>query len=469
MMNRFLCALCFCAALLHWACKEDLPTHRISGTIIDAYSKEPIPNVSVNLLEDGPTVSTDANGKFQFENASVEENHTVQIAGRNNGAVAISHPDYYPAEGNVAFDQPSELTLSPRSIPAYFYHQPVHLNDGLTTSTLSEAGFDSQLIHNMMDKVIRADFNQIHSILVYKDGNLALEEYFYGNNDTIKFEENVTVDRTPDHIQWSRKDPHYVASVNKALTSTILGIALAQNEISVDEKISDYLPQYATYFENDNTGSLDFEDCLTMTAGFQWDEWSSNDLSLLWKSDDFGAFVLSRTNLGPGSEWRYNSALPNLMLKAVDNMVGGNVRDWAHDNFYAKLGIENYKWQSQPDGYPEGSARMYLTPRDMLKIGITYLNDGQWAGEQIIPQAWVQACMNVKEETSSGDYSYHFWLRELNGTTYLSADGDGGNYINIFPDEDMVIVITQGLYLQWPNYVVQANEMMGDFILPAIE
>ena len=32
----------------------------------------------------------------------------------------------------------------------------------------------------------------------------------------------------------------------------------------------------------------------------------------------------------------------------------------------------------------------------------------------------------------------------------------------------MVIVMTQGNYLQWPLYVNQANEMMADYIFPAI-
>ena len=150
-------------------------------------------------------------------------------------------------------------------------------------------------------------------------------------------------------------------------------------------------------------------------------------------------------------------------------MTGEDVRVWAQDNFYSKLGITNFKWQSQPDGTPEGSARIYLTPRDMLKIGITYLNQGKWQDEQVIPSSYVNECFEIKKSTESGDYSYYFWIRELNGITYLSAEGDGGNYINIFPEQNMVIVITQGLYLKWPSYVTQADDIMGNYILPAIE
>jgi CubicO group peptidase (beta-lactamase class C family) len=112
---------------------------------------------------------------------------------------------------------------------------------------------------------------------------------------------------------------------------------------------------------------------------------------------------------------------------------------------------------------------MYLRPRDMLKIGITYLNNGVWQDEQVIPESWVNECFKQKKSTSAGDYSYYFWLRTIGGVSYLSADGDGGNYINIFPEQNMVIVITQGNYSKWPFYVNQVNDLMGKYIIPAIQ
>ncbi len=190
---------------------------------------------------------------------------------------------------------------------------------------------------------------------------------------------------------------------------------------------------------------------------------------ILWQSSDFTEFLLSRPNNGPKSAWVYNSASPNMLLRALDTLVDGTIQAWADTHLYSPLGITDYDWQSQPDGYPDGGARMYMRPRDMLKIGITYLNNGLWNQQQIIPQAWVEEVSTIQVESFAGDYSYYFWHRQLNGSSYLSADGDGGQYINIFPEENMVIVITQGNYLEWPLYVNQAEEMMRYYILPAIE
>lgn len=440
----------------------------VFGSVIDASNEMPIAGVTITVLENGPSVVTDVNGTFNFTKVDLAEIEELSVNGVSAIGVSIIHPDYHPKEINLTVNRgaSSIIKISSNEATTYSYSQPVQLNDGLITGTLEEANLDPQLIQDMMDNLYGDTYKEVHSVLIYKSGKLVVEEYYFGNNDTIQFENGIKVDKTPAPIQWSRTEKHYVASVNKALTSSIIGIALDQNNVAVTDKISTYLPQYSTYFSDRNKGLLDFEDCLTMTAGFKWDEWNSNDLELLWKSNEFGDFLLSRNNFGAQFEWRYNSALPNLMLKAVDEMVEGNVRDWAHQNFYQKLGITDYNWQYQPDGYPEGAARMFIRPRDMLKVGVTYLNGGQWNGEQVIPESWVNACF--KPYVVNGDYSYYFWLRKAGGVPYLSADGDGGNYINIFPEQDMVIVFTQGLYLQWPTYVNQAYDMMKNYILPAI-
>ena len=471
MKNPFNVFFIFIGFSLLLACNDsddNQLTLSVSGSVIDATTNQPIADATISILENGPLAITDANGNFQFLDSDLVEIEEINVSGSTEIAVSIIHTDYHPKETNLTLNAQtaSEIKISSKLSSVYYYNRPVQLNDGLTAGTLEEANLDPQLIQGMMNNLYGDSYDEVHSMLIYKSGKLVIEEYYFGNNDTIQFENGVIVDDTPAPIQWSRIEKHYVASVNKALTSSIIGVALDQHNVALTDNISTFLPQYSEYFTNPNKAALNFEDCLTMTAGFTWDEWGSNDLELLWQSDEFGDFLLSRNNLGAQSEWRYNSALPNLMLKAIDEMVEGNVRDWADENFYQKLGITDYDWQSQPDGYPEGAARMYIRPRDMLKVGITYLNGGQWNGEQVIPASYVAKCFESK--VPAGDYSYYFWLRELDGVTYLSADGDGGNYINIFPEQDMVIVFTQGLYLQWPTYLNQANDMMKNYIIPAI-
>ncbi|NQZ09739.1 MAG: serine hydrolase [Algicola sp.] len=337
-------------------------------------------------------------------------------------------------------------------------NKPAQLNDGIQTGSLAEVGFDPKRIEQLLNK----DYKELHSLLVYKDGLLVLEKYFKGNDDYIEFENNIFRNKSRPHVQWSVDKKHYVASVNKALTATLTGIAFDKFDIPLRTKLSALLPQYRKYFQTPNKAKITIKDLLTMRMGFDWDEWGRDDLALLWQSDDFGKYLLSRANNGPGKAWKYNSAGPNLLLKGLQNVVKQPLRTWADQHFYSKLGITDFTWQSQPDGDPEGSARMFMRPRDMLKVGITYLNKGKWQDEQVIPAKWVEAVSTVQATSEAGDYSYLFWLRELNGIRYISADGDGGQYINIFPEQNMVIVMTGGNYLEWPVYSKQAQEIMAD-------
>jgi len=441
------------------------------GNVVSASNPEQsIVNATITLLtiEGEPSATTatsDNHGHFQL---LIEQ---PTLAESPHLALSITADSYRARECNVTTLNTNQITLTPTN--SFTYFEPVQLNDGIQTGHVKDVYLNTNIINQLLQKTVQPSpngYQQLHSLLIYKDEKLVVEEYYTGNNDYIDFEGGILRKTgTPSQRHWSRTDKHYLASVNKALTATLTGMALTAYEQSPTNTIAPLLPDYAAYFTHPNKAALTFHDLLTMQLGFVWDEWGSNDLSLLWQSSDFTEFLLNRPNNGPKSAWVYNSASPNMLLRALDTLVDGTIQAWADTHLYSPLGITDYDWQSQPDGYPEGGARMYMRPRDMLKIGITYLNNGMWNQQQIIPQAWVDEVSTVQVESFAGDYSYYFWHRQLNGSSYLSADGDGGQYINIFPEENMVIVITQGNYLEWPLYVNQAEEMMRYYILPAIE
>jgi len=64
--------------------------------------------------------------------------------------------------------------------------------------------------------------------------------------------------------------------------------------------------------------------------------------------------------------------------------------EFARQNLFDPLGIEDVHWEWSPQGYAIGFARMWLKPEDMAKFGLLYLQQGQWDGEQIVPADWVE-------------------------------------------------------------------------------
>lgn len=111
-----------------------------------------------------------------------------------------------------------------------------------------------------------------------------------------------------------------------------------------------------------------------------------------------------------------------------------------------------------------------LTPRDMLKFGMMYLNSGNWKGKQIVPADWVKESTTSKIRISDGEgYGYFWWTKDFasKGKTVSAyyAWGYGGQYIFVLPSLDLVVVMTGS------NWVMDekkyAFEMMERFIVQA--
>ena len=122
------------------------------------------------------------------------------------------------------------------------YSAPPQLDDGIITGDLPAAGLDAAPVLSLLNKARKPEkeggFRELHSLLVYKDGFLVLEEYFAGNDDFIQFEHGILRDSSRERVQWSRDDKHYVASVNKSLTATVAGIALDRFQVPLDQPLA---------------------------------------------------------------------------------------------------------------------------------------------------------------------------------------------------------------------------------------
>jgi CubicO group peptidase (beta-lactamase class C family) len=308
----------------------------------------------------------------------------------------------------------------------------------------------------------------LHSLLVYKNGTLLFEDYYVGNDDHIDFEDGIKIVRSKSTKQWGRKDKHYVASVTKAVTALLTGIAMEELNLEPESLILDLASPELGSMLTGPSASLTLHHLLSMQTGYEWDEWHGDDLAKLWKSKDFAQHLLNKRNTGPSTFWRYNSAAPNLLLSLLEKQLQQPLGTWADKRFFKPLGIEDYDWTKQPTGTPEGSARLHLRPQDMLKIGILILNEGKQDGQQVVPKEWINLATKPQVALENGSYGYYFWLRDIAGIPYISAEGDGGQYINIFPKEKLVIVMTGGDYLDWATYYGRAQKVMRNHVLPSL-
>lgn len=108
-------------------------------------------------------------------------------------------------------------------------------------------GLNEQVLHQLVQQIqnkAKPGYQQVHSLLLYKSGALVLEFYQSGNHDFINFEQGVKRVKGPQHFNWTADEPHYVASVTKAVTATLTGIALEQTGLTLDTRLGQLLPNH---------------------------------------------------------------------------------------------------------------------------------------------------------------------------------------------------------------------------------
>jgi CubicO group peptidase (beta-lactamase class C family) len=92
------------------------------------------------------------------------------------------------------------------------------------------------------------------------------------------------------------------------------------------------------------------------------------------------------------------------------------------------------------------SSQVYTNARDLARLGLLYLNDGRWNGEQIVPQSWVEFSRTAAPSTRKfgNFYGGQWWLvpdarTDLPQDAYTTA-GARGQFAIVIPSYELVIV-----------------------------
>lgn len=365
----------------------------------------------------------------------------------------------------------------------YTYKSPENLSDSLQVANIADVKIDSNLIYQSIKRIKGGALGQTHSILVYRDNKLVVEEYFSGNK---------YIWDAPGHygeyIQWNKNDLHNIMSVNKSITAACIGIAIDKGMIkSVKQSIFDYLPEHQQ-FKNNGKENITIEHLLTMTSGLDWTEWGvdysspENPIIGIWFSDkDPVSFILDAPLVHkPGTYFSYYGGNQILLGEILKNATGIRIDEFSSKYLFEPLGIHHVEWTNTfKNGVIECAANLKMTPRDMLKIGITFLNDGRWNQTQLISHNWIKKSsqpyannIDIKipgEDSGKVGYAYSWWTKEHSeGNKKMDifmALGWGGQKIIIIPEKKAVIVFTGGEY----NSGTKQFDFLVDYIIPAMK
>jgi CubicO group peptidase (beta-lactamase class C family) len=289
----------------------------------------------------------------------------------------------------------------------------------------------------------------IQSFLVAKNNKLIFEAYFNG---------------------MTEHNSANVHSASKSIWGAATGIALSKGILpSIDTPIKDLLPaHYGRYFDAADE-PITLKHLLTMTSCLRWDE-DVTERHLKYVRDregngrDWIAAILDRgtrpqKECTPGKTFGYstgNSQLISAILQEALKRkgVGQSTCEFIQTNLFDKIGIAADKWAFYEQGYFAGGHSLWLSPKELLRFGLLYLNNGRWNKNQIVPKEWVETskttqvkcqspgCSISDESRVPDGYGYYFWLGRIGEHRVTMSWGYGGQMIYIFDNLATVVVIT---------------------------
>ncbi|MBS7663751.1 serine hydrolase [Pseudomonas lalucatii] len=278
------------------------------------------------------------------------------------------------------------------------------------------------------------------ALLVIRDGRLVYERYAAPTRaDTA-------------HLTWS---------VSKSLLATVLGVAYGQGHVRLEAPVAQYYPPFAAH-PRVKVGHL-----LNWASGLDWQEdyefapLKSSVVAMLYTRGraDMAAFAAAHgVAAAPGVRFHYSSGDSNVLAAALKGMVGAAAyADYPWTALFEPLGIDSAVWETDAAGTFVGSSYLYMSARDLARVGLLLQRGGRWGERQLLPAAWVefnrtpfanyQAPPEPDGEAVPGG---HWWLNaELPGAPRpwpdapadtFAALGHWGQALYVLPGERLVVV-----------------------------
>jgi poly-gamma-glutamate synthesis protein (capsule biosynthesis protein) len=156
-----------------------------------------------------------------------------------------------------------------------------------------------------------------------------------------------------------------------------------------------------------------------------------------------------KENEEPGKEHEYQSGVSLLLAFIIEKATGEKISDYVSRKIWTPLHAEeDALWSlDKKDGMEKAYCCFNSNARDFTRLGQLILNKGQWDGNQIVSEQYINDAVTAdstltvkKDGTTNRRYGFQFWMLEKKGHKIPYFRGILGQYIFVIPDENAIVV-----------------------------
>lgn len=281
----------------------------------------------------------------------------------------------------------------------------------------AELGLAEEKIKRLFDLSFADSATQ--AVVLIKDGFLVGERY------AENFDENSY------GTSWS---------MAKSFYASLIGISIDRGEIaSLDDKVADYLDYFG-----DQRAEISIRDLLDMTSGL---EMPDHEHEKMFFSSDHLAYARAVGVEKPARQkFEYNNVNSMLLAEILQNATGQKADILLKERVFDKIGLTDVTLWRDSAGNPLTYCCVDTTARQYSRFGLLFARSGNWNGEQIISESYVNETFSkvwdgLESSTIEQDrgYSLHWWIsRHDEEAVIFNASGKFGQYVFVDRENDIV-------------------------------
>jgi CubicO group peptidase (beta-lactamase class C family) len=282
-------------------------------------------------------------------------------------------------------------------------------------------GLDSALIADAFRRA--GELPRFRCLVVARHGEIQAERCFHGAD--------------PDR-------PANIKSVSKSVLSALVGIAIDDGHLDgPDTPAAQFFSRYLGASIDPRVREITVGNLLSMQAGLE--PTSGRNYGRWITSPNWVRYAITRPVVDePGGAMLYSTGSSHLLSAILTQASGRSTLRFARERLGTPIGIELPSWPADPQGIHFGGNEMRMRPRDLVRFGELYRNEGILDGRRVISAAWIQESLvpRTRSRWSGESYGYGWFLAEAAGFPMFYGWGFGGQYLYVIPDLEMTVVVT---------------------------
>ena len=327
------------------------------------------------------------------------------------------------------------------------------------------AGYRGDTIPWPMGDIIQDSITGIDRDALDEISNKLINENAYGGTAFAFIVLHKSIPVAEAYKPQFNEDTRFLSwSMAKSVTNAMVGLLFKDSILDLDNE--SLLPEWS----GDARSNITLNNLIHMQSGLEWNEDYGNrsDITVMLHCEpDFAEYAYTMPlEYEPGTNWYYSSGTTNIVSYIIRQHFDSDQDYYAfpHKSLFYRIGITNAIFEPDESGTLVGSSYIYMTARDYARFALLYLQDGMFAGEQILPEGWVDFTVSPVSD-SEGEYGAFFRLNMGGRIESAPEDmymcvGHDGQRIFIIPSLDIITVVLG----YSPDDSMDYNQLLADII-----